>query len=67
MHSPKWREKVVIAVIDDVELTLAPKWMAEAIVGHGRKYGWLSERIADEFDAALAAAESIARQERLAA
>ncbi|MGJ0504105.1 MAG: hypothetical protein ACR65X_10275 [Methylocystis sp.] len=61
------RDKIVLAHIGEVDTTLMPRWMAEAVVGHGRKYHWLAERIADELDAALAEAETIARQERLAA
>jgi hypothetical protein len=66
LHSA-YREKIIVTVIDGAEVTLIPRWMAEAVVRNGRAHGWLSEDIADEFDAALAAAESIARQERLAA
>lgn len=62
-----YHDKVVVTIIDGVETTLMPRWMTEAVVGHGRKYHWLDERTANEFDAALAAAESIARQERLEA
>jgi hypothetical protein len=66
MHSTRWREKVIVTHIDGVELTLAPRWMAEAIVGHGRKYLWLDETIASQFEMAVAMANIVAR-ERVAA
>ena len=66
LHSA-YRDKIIIEQIDGAEVTLTPKWMAEAIVNNGRKYGWLSENIANDFDAALAEAEAIVKQERRAA